>query len=63
MSPEYPMTSVKVVNMDLILTSYLLSRSLNAAGCALIAAIGFIALATLPPDAYVVSQILRSDCV
>lgn len=61
-SPEYPMTSVKVVNMDLILTSYLISRSLNAAGCALIAAIGFIALATLPPDAYVVGQIFPSDC-
>lgn len=63
MSPEYPMTSVKVVNMDLILTSYLISRSLNAAGCALIAAIGFIALPTLPPDAYVVGHIFPSDYV
>ena len=31
------------------------SRALNAAACALIATIGFIALATLPPDAYLVS--------
>ena len=47
-------------NMDFVLTSFLISRSLNAAGCALIAAIGFIALATLPPDAYVVGQSFTS---
>ncbi|CAD6593337.1 MAG: hypothetical protein ASARMPREDX12_007091 [Alectoria sarmentosa] len=35
------------------------SRALHAAACALIAAVGFIGLATLPPDAYLVGPTLQ----
>ncbi len=53
---DLSLARVKSVNGLLPLTSYLLSRSLHAAACALVAAIGFIGLATLPPDAYLVCQ-------
>lgn len=49
-------SSVKSVFGVLPLTSFTISRSLHAAACALVATIGFIALATLPPDAYLVGS-------
>ena len=42
------------VSMLLWLTCHLSSRALHAAACAIVATVGFIGLATLPPDAYLV---------
>lgn len=42
------------VDTNRLLTSDLIRRSLHAAGCSLVGAIGFIGLATLPPEAYLV---------
>lgn len=40
--------------MLLSLTCHLSSRALHAAACAIVATVGFVGLATLPPDAYLV---------